>query len=127
MNNKFKAALISLPLVFSMTGCVIVATDDAHDWDSNNSIGETWKEEQRVNNEKIAGLKVGADFDSVRTLMGTPRFNEAFSEGADNYQVLFYRTRRVKGDNVTTKDECTPLIFKNGTLIGFGHKAYNKL
>ena len=127
MNNKFKASLISLPLLFSMTGCVIVATDDAHDMDWNSSKDESWKQEQKTNNRHIASLSTGATYDDVRMLMGTPRFNEAFSEGADNYQVIFYRTRHVHGDNKTTKDECTPLIFKNGVLVGFGEKAYNKL
>jgi hypothetical protein len=41
--------------------------------------------------------------------------------------VLFYRTHRRDGDGVTTKDECTPLVFKNGLLIGWGDAAYQAL
>jgi len=34
-------------------------------------------------------------------------------KGDDEYRVLYYRTQRLHADGDTTKDETTPLIFKN--------------
>ena len=47
--------------------------------------------------------------------------------GLSVYEVLFFRTHRTHSDGETTKDECTPLVFRDGVLIGFGDKAYRQL
>jgi hypothetical protein len=39
------------------------------------------------------------------------------------YQVLYYRTHRTHSDGETTKDETTPLVFKDSALIGWGMDA----
>ena len=129
MKNSFKMALIALPLTFSLTGCIIVSTDEGHeaDWISSYDSGSDWKQEQRVNKKKIANLEVGASYSDVREEMGTPEFNEAFEENGKSYQVIFYRTNHKRSDGETTKDECTPLIFVDGALTSWGHKAYRKL
>ncbi len=128
MNNTLKLVLIAVPLTLYMTGCVIVAGDDDHnDWNSSNSKESNWKKEQRINNDNIADLKLGQSLEKVRAIMGTPRFNEAFKTDDESVQVLFYRTQHLHSDGETTKDECTPLIFKDGVLVGFGSKAYNRL
>jgi hypothetical protein len=59
--------------------------------------------------------------------MGIADFNESYSKDDDTYQVLYYRTQRINGDGVTTKDECTPLVFKNSILVGWGERAYNTI
>ncbi|QTH63988.1 DUF3192 domain-containing protein [Psychrosphaera ytuae] len=125
MNNTLKAALLVIPLSFSLTGCIIVNSDevDPNNWSSSSD----WKKQQRENNEKIATLELGATYESVKSLMGTPDINEAFEDNGKPVQVLFYRTKHRHSDSQTTKDECTPLIFKEGRLVGFGHKAYQKL
>lgn len=125
MNNTLKAALLVIPLSFSLTGCIIVNSDevDPNNWSSSSD----WKKQQKENNEKIASLKLGESFESVKSLMGTPDINEAYEEDGKSVQVLFYRTEHKHSDSQTTKDECTPLIFKDGSLVGFGHKAYQKL
>ena len=127
MNRNLKAALIAIPLTFSLTGCVIVANDDGAraDWLGDNSSG--WEKTQKENKRKISELEVGASFASVRSELGTPEFNEAYSENGKAYQVLFYRTRHKHSDGQTTKNECTPLIFIDGKLSSWGDKAYNKL
>lgn len=127
-NTSAFKLLVALPLTLSLTGCIIVGSDDGHgpNWVSSHSDSE-WKEEQRINNEKIAGLKIGDSFESVRAAMGTPRFNEAFEDKGQAVQVIFYRTKHKHSDNETTKDECTPLIFKDNKLVGFGQKAYTRL
>lgn len=129
MKQSLKMALVAIPLTFSLTGCIIVSTDEGHeaDWISSYDSSSDWKQEQRVNKQRIAKLEVGDSFSSVREEMGTPEFNEAFTEDGKNYQVIFYRTNHKRSDGETTKDECTPLIFVDGVLESWGNKAYNRL
>ena len=37
---------------------------------------------------------------------------------------MFYRTNHVKADGMTTQEECTALLFKNGLLSAIGNAAY---
>ena len=52
-------------------------------------------------------------------------FNELFEKQDGTYRVLYYRTQKTMGDGITTKDECTPLVFRNGNLVGWGDSAYS--
>ena len=128
MNQALKAALIAIPLSMSLTGCVIVSTDEdtRAEWFDNDSKAK-WQQVQKDNKRKIAQLEIGDDYSSVRKTMGTPEFNESYSEDGKKYQVIFYRTHHRHSDGETSKDECTPLIFINGKLTSWGEKAYNKL
>lgn len=128
MNRTLKMVLIALPLTFSLTGCIIAVNEDGHeaDWVGSYS-GESWKKEQRINKQKIANLNVGESYSKVREIMGTPEFNEAFTNEGKQVQVIFYRTNHRHSDGETTKDECTPLIFIDGVLNSWGQKAYQKL
>lgn len=128
MSLTLKKVIIAIPLAFSLTGCVIVASDDGThaSWMNSDSKSE-WKQEQKDNKRKIADLELGQSFVEVRETMGAPEFNEVFTNNGQRYQVLFYRTRHRHSDGQTTKDECTPLIFTNGTLTSWGDKAYRKL
>lgn len=127
MNQTLKAALIAIPLTMSLTGCVIVSTDEDTRAEWMESSKEKWQKLQKENKRKIAQLEVGDKYESVRSNMGMPEFNEAFSSDGKDYQVLFYRTRHRHSDGETSKDECTPLIFVNGSLSSWGDKAYDKL
>ena len=60
-------------------------------------------------------------------MLGVADFNEVYNKGDENIQVLYYRTNRKHADGITTKDECTPLIFKNGALVSWGDTAYSML
>ncbi|GHB76608.1 hypothetical protein GCM10008107_27660 [Psychrosphaera saromensis] len=120
MNQTFKTLLIALPLTLSLTGCVVVVGNDD---DSSTE----WKQVQELNKTNITALEVGASLTDIKTKMGTPNINEAFSKNNQQYQVLFYRTRHKHSDGETTKDECTALIFEDGLLTSWGEKAYQKL
>ncbi len=93
MNQTLKAALIAIPLSMSLTGCVIVSTDEdtRAEWMENSQ--EKWQKLQKDNKRKIAQLEVGDKYDNVRSTMGTPEFNEAFSEAGKN--IKFYFTAHV--------------------------------
>jgi hypothetical protein len=104
-----------------MSGCVISIDDDGY---SSNS---GWKSEQRQNKQDIAKLNLGQSKDSVVDRMGRADFNEALQKDGTQYQLLWYRTHHVDSDGETTKDECTPLVFKNNELIGWGNTALDLL
>ncbi len=101
--------------VATLTGCVIAVNTD--DWEND------WHTRQHENAEKIDQLELGRTEGSVRTDFGKPDFVESFLRNGDAFTVLYYRTRRVESDGVTSKDETTPLVFVDGVLVGWGDAA----
>jgi hypothetical protein len=59
--------------------------------------------------------------------LGLPADSEAFTDGDDEVRVLFYRTQRRHSDGDTTRDETTPLVFRNDLLVGWGDAVYAEL
>ncbi|MCV2883260.1 DUF3192 domain-containing protein [Aestuariibacter sp. AA17] len=119
MKKLLLAAAVSAPLLLS--GCVVsVGGDDDYDSYSHSS----WQKKERKNRAHIASLELGMSVESVKNKMGVPDFNEMYNKQDRSVQVLFYRTQRAEGDGATTKDECTPLVFKGGALVGWGERAY---
>ncbi|MCP4412955.1 MAG: DUF3192 domain-containing protein [Gammaproteobacteria bacterium] len=117
-----KKMLISIALLSLLSGCIIVDGDGDREgrWDNNSD----WEDKQNKNMSHINNLRLGMDRTVVTNQMGTPTFSEAFQgDDGSNYSILFYRTHRTKGDGKTTKDETTPLVFKNDKLFGWGNDA----
>ena len=108
--------LITVILAVSLSGCIVVGGD--HDWDDNS-----WEAQQRENREIISDLEIGTERSRVITRLGAPNFSEAFTKGEDEYRILFYRTQHRHSDGDTSKDETTPLIFKNNQLVGWGDET----
>lgn len=121
MKKSLIAAAIILPL--SLSGCVISVGGE----DGDYSYSSSWEKKERKNRKAIANLSPDTSVTAIKRDMGTPDFSELHQRGNDEIQVLFYRTQRTEGDGVTTKDECTPLVFKNGQLIGWGDTAYDNI
>ena len=118
-NIRLIVAAVLLALVAS--GCIVHVNDDAGDGDTS------WRERERDNREAIERLTLGAGVGEVRASLGAADFSEAFSRAGHDYRILFYRTHRVEGDGETSRDETTPLVFRDGELIGWGGKAYRNL
>ncbi len=118
MKKAFAAVAFSSIL---LSGCVI-SIDDDMEYDGYESYS-SWEERQKENREQISRLKVGSSIASVKGKMGTPDFDELVVKDGKEHRLLYYRTQRAKGDGVTTKDECTPILFVNGELAGFGDSA----
>ncbi|MCF2948413.1 DUF3192 domain-containing protein [Paraglaciecola aquimarina] len=117
MRKIIIATLISVSL--GLSGCVIsVGGDSEHGYKSG------WKDKENHNRKLIAKLTPELSYDEVMGRFGLADFNEFYKIDTDTYQVLYYRTQRIEGDGLTTKDECTPLVFKNGILHGWGDKAF---
>ncbi|MBU1310591.1 DUF3192 domain-containing protein [Rheinheimera muenzenbergensis] len=113
---------VAAALAVTLSGCV-VAVGGNHEFDDDSN----WKKTQSQNQQQINKLTLDMTAEEIRTLLGTPDFTESFVKESDTVQVLFYRTHHHKSDGKTTKEECTPLIFKQGRLTGWGDKAYQYL
>lgn len=120
MKHTLLAAAIFLPL--TLTGCIISVDGDGVD----THYGD-WRDREEKNRKYISRLSTDMSFNQITAKLGTPDFNESFETDGEQVQVLFYRTQRTHDDGVTTKDECTPLILKQGILVGWGEKAYNNI
>ena len=103
--------------VLSLSGCIIIGGERG--WSSGD-----WKDEQVRNREVISQLEIGAVRSAVMDRLGAPNFSEAYTREGDEYRVLFYRTQRRHSDGDTTRDETTPLVFRNDALIGWGEEVY---
>ena len=123
-NNSAKktllALLIVLPLTASLSGCVVAVGGDKGDY----GYSYDFEDKEQENRHKLTQLQPNMSFVEVKTIMGIPDFNEVYDKNGETIQVLFYRTQRTKKDGLTTKDECTPLIFKENKLVSWGENAY---
>ena len=83
---------------------------------------------QEYNLRYVATLKVENKTQRADVIyyLGSPDITEAKEVEDAIYQVMFYRTRKIRGDGITTKDECTPMLFVNGLLIAWGKDAYSQ-
>jgi len=79
-----------------------------------------WDDRQAFNLQKISAIHFGQSLDDIRTLLGRADFVEAKTGIDGQYQVMYYRTHHLKSDGETTKDECTPLLFRDNLLIAWG-------
>ncbi len=121
MNNPIRIALAAL-VVVNLSGCVVaIGTEDIE------HSGAKWSQIERDNRRAIDSLTLGMGVREAQDLMPYEAdFNEAFFVDGVAYRALFYRTQRVDGDGVTTRDETTPLIFADGALIGWGAAAWSE-
>ena len=71
----------------------------------------------RRNIENSRNLRVGMTKAEVLEVMGEPIRDEKFCEP----DIWYYYNEMVWGDGLVTEDECMPLIFENGRLIGWGN------
>lgn len=117
--NLFLRLCLITTLLGAASGCVYV--------DGKNVDLSDWEETQRDNRELIAQLDIGMQRSAVIRQLGTPSDSEAFNRDGEEVRVLFYRTQRKHADGETSRDETTPLVFKNDILIGWGNAVYNDL
>jgi len=104
---------IALASAAVLSGCIIVSGSD--NWDDDN-----WQAQQRENSSIISELELNSSRDDVIEWLGNPSSSEAFSREGAEIIVLYYRTQHRRSDGETTRDETTPLVFRNNRLIGWG-------
>jgi hypothetical protein len=68
-------------------------------------------------------LKGGMAQEEVTAIMGVPTLSELY-ESADGgwISILYYRTEQKQTTLLSAKDECTPVVFVNGKLVGWGER-----
>lgn len=76
----------------------------------------------RRNLQNSAGLRVGMTKAQVIEVMGEPVTGEDYCRP----DVWFYYIDPQWYDGLTTQDECMPLVFKDGKLLGWGNEYYNR-
>jgi len=84
----------------------------------------SWEDREAFNKQYVSKVKLDKlTFDKVIKDLGSPDITEAKKHNSDYLQLMYYRTQHVKSDGITTEDECTALLFKNGKLIAIGNSA----
>lgn len=116
--HKSLPAVVLAAAIPLLGGCVVAMGDVMSDRE----------DDERANREAISRLDTGMTIEAVRSrLAGAPDFSESIESEDGDYRVLFYRTQRREADGMTTRDETTPLIFRNGELVGWGETAWMDL
>ncbi|MBH0091454.1 DUF3192 domain-containing protein [Pseudoalteromonas sp. SCQQ13] len=87
-----------------------------------------WQDREAYNKRYIEKLKIEdtATLNSVLEYLGSPDLTFAKRDEDQVWQIVFYRTQHKTSDGITTIDECTGLLFKNGQLILWGSSAYDQ-
>lgn len=118
MSKMMKIILIGFVIYLGITALILAV----YQADPDNM---SWQERETFNLKQIGRLDLGIAKEDVIRLLGSPDISEAkATNGGEELLILFYRTHHVKSDGITTRDECTPLLFKNGSLIAWGADAY---
>jgi len=78
--------------------------------------------EAAANIDHSKQLRVGMTKSEVLKVMGKPLADETFCTP----DVWYYFVQSVWMDGLTTEDECMPLVFKDGKLIGWGNAFYTR-
>jgi hypothetical protein len=124
MKKLMLIAALSVPF---LTGCVIAVSDGEAETHWAGDSSSSWEKHHKNNRETIANLALDSNYQMVLNRLKTPNFTELLKKDDDVYQVLFYATHSIHSDGKMTKDECTPLVFKNDKLIGVGETIYKSL
>ncbi|QOL24533.1 DUF3192 domain-containing protein [Thalassotalea sp. LPB0316] len=118
--NKKVISLIALALVSYAIFVALVVT-----FYDDNPANMKWEDREEYNRQYIGKLQLEQfTFEQALTDLGSPDITEAKKSDNSNYQVMFYRTHHVKSDGITTIEECTALLFKDGVLTGIGKSAH---
>jgi len=74
----------------------------------------------RYNVENSRKLRVGMTKGEVLEIMGEPIRDESFCKP----DLWYYYIDMVWGDGLITEEECMPLVFEDGKLVGWGNDFY---
>jgi hypothetical protein len=117
MKRSLLVLLIALPLVSTLSGCVI----SVNDGEVEHSLMGNSEDRTYENRKEIAKIQLGSSFADMQEKLGVADFSQTYSLNEQTVRVLFYRTQRKHKDGLTTKDECTYLEFIDGELSQTGN------
>ncbi|WP_299803506.1 DUF3192 domain-containing protein [uncultured Shewanella sp.] len=120
MKSKLPVIVISIFITYVAFVAVIMLTyeptpDEMH-----------WEDRQAYNKAMMSEVAIGQNIAEIKSLFGKADFTEAKISNEQNLEVLFYRTHHETSDGETSKEECTPLLFKQGKLIAWGEDTYQQ-
>lgn len=79
---------------------------------------------QYSNRDNSMNLRLGMTKDEVLKVMGEPLRNQHYHQ--PDIWFYYYETRWA-WDFQMTRDECLPVVFKDGTLVGWGKDYYYRV
>jgi hypothetical protein len=121
MNKKVIARILIALAIYGVFVALVVNFYD----DSPSDM--EWGDRESYNKQYIGKLTLEKfNFEQAIEELGGPDITEAKKIDGNSFQVMFYRTQHMKSDGFTTQDECTALLFKNGSLIAIGKPAYEQ-
>ena len=113
--------LVLLVLVLAYPAFTWLATNYYPD-DPNQMV---WDDREAFNRKYIQAIDRSAPLQQqqISQVLGGPDITEALTTEQGLYQIVYYRTLRAISDGITTKDECTALLFHNANLIAVADEA----
>jgi len=84
-----------------------------------------WNDREAFNKKVISQLTVDGlvSQTDVQRKLGGPDISEARQHNTHLLQLAYYRTDRALSDGLTTKDECTALLYQDRILVAIGAAA----
>ena len=84
-----------------------------------------WDDREAFNRKFIQAIDLSKPLlqRQISEVLGGPDITEAIETSEGIYQIVYYRTLRAISDGITTKDECTALLFHNQKLIAVASPA----
>lgn len=121
MRKNLRMVLIALALIAIYPAATWLALYCFQD----DPAAMVWTDREAFNLKFIRNLNINAapNQAEVQQKLGGPDISEAYNSGTDLYQLAFYRTQRDISDGITTKVECTALLYRNRQLIAVGDAA----
>ncbi len=121
MQNRLLTVVAGL-LMMTLAGCAITVNDGAE-----SKREADWRERQAHNRHEITHLEIGMSREDVLDRLGQPDISEAFVGDGAEFRILYYRTQHNRSDGKTTRDETTPLVFRDGRLEGWGQTLLRRI
>ena len=120
MKSKLPVVVISIFIAYVAFVAVIMLTYEPTPDEMD------WEDRQAYNKAMMNEVTIGQHITDIKSLFGKADFTEAKMSNEQSLQVLFYRTHHKTSDGETSKEECTPLLFKQGKLIAWGEDTYQQ-
>lgn len=87
----------------------------------------TWEIEDTRNLHNLKKLQAGMSREDVYTIMGMPDLYDMHETVDRDYLAVFYYYTHTKvDDGAASKNECTPVVIRDGKLVGWGYEYLEK-
>jgi hypothetical protein len=77
------------------------------------------------NNSNLLNLNIGDTKNVLRQKMGLPKRNEQYSNDGKAIEIWYYRTGYIGDGGLESDAEFTPVVMKDGVVVGWGRSYYD--